>query len=85
MSYYGLNSKSIIRVLRTAEKSNMAIIDTVQLRKCVHYCDIRGSWKLYQKTSFLGETLKTVMLMNKNIKFCACKYEIFLNNTLHLK
>ena len=24
---------------------------------------------------FWGETLKTNMLMNKNIKFCACKYE----------
>ena len=75
MSYYGLNLKSVIPVLRTAEKSNMAIIDTVQLQKCVYYCDIWGSWKLYQKTSFLGETLKTAMLMNKNIKFCAGKYE----------
>ena len=75
MSYYGLNSKSIIPVLPTAEKSNMAIIDTVQLQYCVHYCDIRGSWILYQKTSFLGETLRTAMLMNKNIKFCACEYE----------
>ena len=53
----------------------MAIIDTVQLQTCVHYCDIRGSWKLYQKTSFLGETLKTAMFMNKSIKFCACTYE----------
>ena len=85
MSYYGLNSKSILSVLRTVEKSNMAIIDKVQLQKCVHYCDIRGSWELYQKTSFLGETLKTARLMNENIKFCACKYENILNNTLHLK
>ena len=72
---YGLNSKFVIPVLRAAEKSNMAIIDMVQLQKCVHYCNIRGSWKLYQKTLFLGETPKTAMLMNKNIKFCACKYE----------
>ena len=75
MSYYGLNSKSIIPVFRTAEKSNIVIIDTIQLQLCVRYCDKRDSWKLYQKTSFLGETLKTAMLMNKNIKFCACKYE----------
>ena len=36
---------------------------------------MRGSWKLYLKTFFLGETLKTAILMNKNIMFCACKYE----------
>ena len=32
ISYYGLNSNSVIPVLRTAEKLNMAIIDTVQLQ-----------------------------------------------------
>ena len=44
-----------------------------------------GDITCMQKTSFLGEMLKTAMLMNKNITFCACKYENILNNTLHLK
>ena len=34
-----------------------------------------GQLEIVPENVILGETLKIAMLMNKNIKFCACKYE----------